>query len=159
MKKLLAVFCCVISIQFASAQSIQTAAVNDVDKAILPTYDNLIKILRMPGSTFLTTMANFNYIRHTPNENEYRAQNSDEIYSVTKDDKQVDIFFSADTKYPQATKDDFTARFPGARHRLMDNGVEAYYFDLQDGSETLHYCILFDITKEGGGGVTLLEVD
>jgi hypothetical protein len=40
----------------------------------------------------------------------------------------------------------------------MDNGIEAYYFDANEGGGDLHYCMLFDLPPDGGGGVTLIQL-
>jgi hypothetical protein len=161
MKKLLIIICGLIFFHHtASAQNTlsfyQTTTINNVT-VILPTYSNLFKLLNAPPSSFLAIMAKYHYTQSKPNDpNTFQANSPDQVYNVDKEPKQVDIFFSDSSSYPSDTKADFLQRYPNARHKSLNDGIEAYYFDLIGKG---NYCILFDLPPGGGGGVTLLDVD
>lgn len=163
MKKLIITLCCVTSVQYCTyAQnilSLQTASIGGAT-AILPNYDNIFKLLRATRDDFLATMKNFHYVQSKPDDpNTYMASNTDQVYNVDKEEKNLDIFFSDNGGYAKSVKDDFLARYPNARHKTMNDGIEAYYFDTDEGGSKGHYCMFFDLPADGGGGVTLLSID
>lgn len=163
MKIFLLTLCGVICVQYCTyAQnilSLQTASIGGAT-AILPNYDNLFKLLRATRDDFLATMKNFHYMQSKPDDpNTYMASNTDQVYNVDKEDKNLDIFFSDKGSYAKSVKDNFLARYPNARHKTLDGGIEAYYFDRDEGGGKGHYCMFFDLPADGGGGVTLLDIN
>ena len=116
--------------------------------------------MRATRGDFLVTMKNLRYVQSKPEDpNIFQASNAYQVYNVDKEEKQLDIFFSDNESYVKTVKDDFLARHPNARHKSMGSGIEAYYFDLDNGSNAGHYCIFFDLPVDGGGGVTLLQLN
>jgi|GEM_PF-6254477 len=163
MKKTFAILCSAIGIYFsAPAQnilSLKKASINDV-KVITPVLSNLFTLIKASKEDFVATVTSLNYAQSKPDDpNTYRASGTDQVYNVDKEDKDVDIFFSDNGDYAKKAKDVFLAAHPGARHRSMDGGIEAYYFDMTEGGSPVHYCIFFDLPADGGGGVTLLALD
>jgi hypothetical protein len=165
MKRILTIFCCIMSIQLASAQnvlSLQTTFVNDVQKVIQPTYNNMMKVMNATTGDFLATMADLNYIPDKPdNSDAYRANITMDTYTIKKEAKQVTVYYNANAgnKYPQLLKDDFITRFPNAVAKSMDDGVVAYNFDLVAGNQVLHCCMFFRISADGSGGAALVYLD
>ena len=155
--------CCFAGIQYnASAQnilSLQTATIEGAT-VITPTYTNLFKLLRAPKADFVATVASLHYTQSKPDDsNTFKANSAEQVYNVYKEEKEIDIFFSDNSGYAKTMKDDLLSRYPDAKHKTMDGGIEAYYFDLHDSSGDLHYVMFFDLPADGGGGVTLLERD
>ena len=163
MKKLIAIFFCTTTIFCsASAQnivSVQTASIGDAT-VITPLLSNLFKLLKASKEDFVATVKSLNYTQSKPDDpNTYQASGTEQVYNIDKEETDLDIFFSDNGSYARKVKDDFLAEYSDARHRSMDGGIEAYYFDKTDGGETVHYCIFFDLPADGGGGVTLLHLD
>ncbi|WP_295669672.1 hypothetical protein [uncultured Mucilaginibacter sp.] len=161
MRNLLAILCCLIGIQYnSSAQStlaLQTASINGVT-VITPTYSNLFKLLSASTEDFIASVTDLHYTQSKPGEpNTYQATSPGQVYNVDKETKEIDIFFTDNASFARAAKDDLLLRYPDAKHKSMDKGIEAYYFDLHDGSGG--YWMLFDLPADGGGGVTLLQLD
>jgi hypothetical protein len=160
MKKIIPVLCCLIFIQhYARAQNIlplETATING-STVITPVLPNLVKLLKATKSDFIATVKGLSYTLSKPDDpNTYQASNAEQVYNVDKEDQNIDIFFSDNGTYAKKVKDDFLAAYPNASHKAMNDGIQAYYFDMNDGGDTVHYCIFFDLPADGGGGVTLL---
>jgi len=160
MKKIILVLCCLICVHYYSAAQnilpLETATING-STVITPVLPNLVKLLKVSKSDFVATVKGLSYTLSKPDDpNTYQANNAEQVYNVDKEDQNVDIFFSDNSGYTKKVKDDFLAAYPNARHKAMDGGIQAYYFDMNDGRDTIHYCIFFDLPADGGGGVTLL---
>jgi hypothetical protein len=160
MKKIIPILCCLICIQYYTcAQNIlalETATING-STVITPVLPNLVKLLKASKSDFVATVKGLSYSLSKPDDpNTYQASNPEQVYNVDKEDQNIDIFFSDNGSYTKKVKDDFLAAYPNARYKAMDGGIQAYYFDMNDGGDTVHYCIFFDLPADGGGGVTLL---
>ena len=163
MKKAFIILFCTIGVyNSASAQSVlslQTTSIKDAT-VITPVLSNMFKLLKASKEDFVATVKGLNYTQSKPDDpNTYQASGTEQVYNVDKEDKDIDIFFSDNGSYAKKVKDDFLSEYPDARHRSMDGGIEAYYFDKTEGGETVHYCIFFDLPADGGGGVTLLYLD
>jgi hypothetical protein len=163
MKNLIILAYCLIAVRFSSsAQNILTLQKTSIGQAtvITPVLPNLLKLLKASKSDFLATVKSLNYTQSKPEDpNTYQANSPEQVYNVDKEDNTIDIFFSDNEGYAKKVKDDFLAGHPDARHRSMDGGIEAYYFDITKGGVAVHYCIFFDLPAGGGGGVTLLVVN
>ncbi len=163
MKKVIAILLCTLGVCYStSAQSIlslQTAAI-DQATVITPVLSNMFKLLNASKEDFVATVKSFSYTQSKPDDPDtYQASGTAQVYNIDKEDTNIDIFFSDNESYTKKVKEDFLADYPNARHRSMDGGIEAYYFDITAIGETVHYCIFFDLPKDGGGGVTLLHLD
>jgi hypothetical protein len=163
MKNLIIIACCLIGNQLSlSAQNILSLQTTSIGQAtvITPVLPNLLKLLKASKGDFVVTVKSLSYTLSKPDDpNTYQANSPEQIYNIDKEDKTIDIFFSDNEGYAKKVKDDFLADYPGARHKSMDSGIEAYYFDMTEGGETVQYCIFFDLPDDGGGGVTLLAID
>jgi hypothetical protein len=167
MKKLLFIICCFIFIHYnAAAQygvDVETATINKV-VVILPTFNNLLKLLHKENMHFNEIMQYYHYTQSKPNEpNTFQANSPDHVYkvqrtmSVNGDPRSVQIFFSdRSSSSPSDTKVEFLQSYPYATHKIVD-GRDAYYFDF--GARRDHYCILFDLPEGGGGTVALIIID
>jgi hypothetical protein len=163
MKKLSVILFCTIGIFFSafaqSALSVQTATIGNAT-VITPVLGNLRKLLMASKDDFVATVKSLNYTQSKPDDpNTYQASGTEQVYNIDKENTDIDVFFSDNGSYAKKVKDDFLAEYPDARHRSMDGGIEAYYFDMTESGETSHYCIFFDLPADGGGGVTLLHLD
>ena len=163
MKNLILLLCLFVGIRLnTSAQDILSLETATIDQAtvITPVLPNLFKLLKASKSDFIATVKSLNYTLSKPDDpNTYLASGSQQVYNIDKEEKDIDIFFSDNASYPKKVKDDFLAEYPNARHKSMDSGIEAYYFNVIEGGEIVHYCIFFDLPADGGGGVTLLALD
>ncbi|MFI5162553.1 MAG: hypothetical protein ACHQHN_14835 [Sphingobacteriales bacterium] len=162
MKKTLTILClflCLHSNTWAqNILSLQTITITDAT-VILPNLTNLRELLKASNEDFLATMTSLHYKQSKADDAyTFQASGLSQVYNVDKEDKMIDIYFSDNGGYAKSVKDAFLEKYPNARHKSMDDGIEAYYFDMNDGSGTLHYCILFDSPADGGGGVTLLAL-
>lgn len=163
MRKLIALVFFTAGICFgASAQSalsLETTTITDVT-VITPVLSNLFTLLKASKEDFVATVKHLNYEQSKPDDpGTYKASGTEQVYNVDKEDTNVDIFFSDNAQYVKKVKDDFLASHPSARHRSMNDGIEAYYFDMTENGGIVHYCVFFDLPDDGGGGVTLLYVD
>jgi hypothetical protein len=164
MRNFIATLCCIIFIQnnnyAQSILSLETATINSTT-VVLPTYDNLFKLLKASKSDFLATMSGLHYKQSKPDDpNTFEASNTEQVYNIDKEDGNADIFFSDNESYPKKVMNDFLTRYPNARHKSMSGGIEAYYFDVKGIGGTInHYCMFFDLPKDGGGGITLLVLN
>ena len=164
MKKLLFFVCLLPCVKTVSAQAIiklETDSSANIRKLIIPTYDNLFKLMKASAKDYDATLLSLDYVRKDEGDAyAYYAKSEDKslIFSVIKQDKEVDIAFNVHTDYPQLMKDALLKKFTDAVHKRI-KGMDAYFFDQSDnGGAAVSYCMLFDISKKGGG-VTLLEVD
>jgi hypothetical protein len=162
MKKVTIILFCTIGVYCStSAQSVLSLQTSSIDQAtvITPVLSNMFKLLKASKEDFVATAKGLSYTQSKPDDpNTYQASGTEQVYNVDKEDTNVDIFFSDNGSYAKKVKDDFLADYPSARHRSMDGGIEAYYFDMTEVGETVHYCIFFDLPADGGG-VTLLYVN
>jgi hypothetical protein len=164
MRKLLFFVCLLSCFKTASAQEIiklQTDSSANIRKLIIPTYDNLFKLLKASSKDYDATLLSLGYVRKDEGDSyAYYARSEDKnlIFSVIKQDKEVDIAFNVHIDYPLSMKEAFLKKFTDPVHKRI-KGMDAYFFDQSDDSgATVSYCMLFDISKKDGG-VTLLKVD
>jgi len=165
MKKLLFFACLLCGIKTVSAQEIIALQIDssaNIRKIIVPSYDNLFKLLNASAKEYETTLSALDYVKTEEKDADaYCAKSTDKnvVFSIIKQEKEIDIAFNVHTEYPKLMKEALLKKITNLTYKRV-KGMDTYYFAINNnaGAE-VQYCMLFDISKKGGGGVTLLELE
>jgi hypothetical protein len=160
MKRALIFFCFFVAMECcAGAQTatlLDTIAAAGGKAVILPTYDNLFKLLKVSSKHIAATLQQYNYAEDEENPGTFAIPHN----NIRKEDKEVYMFYSVTAdyvRYFEALEDDIKKRFPDVKHETAEHNIEVYGFTVRGKGKDKYYNITIIKDRTFGCSAALHE--